>query len=107
MKYPSNFFDLCYHSTNTKIKLGDHVIYTTWFGLKKTNSRVCYIPGVSDQHEEMDDTDLSSLWAITYGSNDIVQMLYVVDDKFVSKRIKFVSRVKDNYEGLKPRDPVL
>jgi len=96
--YSPDFFDLCYHGTYIKIMLGDYVEYSTWFGLKKVKSRVCYIPGISPPHKEMGDTEKSSLWAIEYGNNDIIQMLYVIDDKFVTKRIKFIARSDDNYK---------
>ena len=107
LKYSPQFFDLCYHNTDTKIMLGDHITYSKWLGLKKIESRVCYVPGVSPIHKAMSDTDHSSLWAITDGPKNIIQMLYVQDDKFVSKRIKFVSRSSDNYVGLKANESVL
>jgi len=106
LKYSPDFFDLCYYKTDTKIMLGDHVVFSKWFGFKKVESRVCYIPGVSPLHKVMSDTEKSSLWAITDGPKDIIQMLYVKDDKFVSKRIKFVSRAEDDYAGLLPNESV-
>ena len=107
IEYPPDFFDLHYHKTDIKIMLGDNVTYSKWFGFKKVQSTVCYIPGVNSPHKEMDDTEKSSMWAITDGPNDIIQMLYVADDKFVSKRIKFISRAADNYKGLQPNETVL
>ncbi len=100
IEYAESFFDLYYHDSNTRIMLGDHILYSKWFGLKKIESRVCYVPGVSPPNKNMADSKSSSMWAIENGSNDIVQMLYVVDDKFVSRRIKFVKRAADKYKGL-------
>lgn len=107
IEYSPDFFQLCYHNTDTRIMLGDHVTFSKWFGLVKVDSRVCYVPGVSPPHTAMADTENSSLWAITDGPNDIIQMLYVANDRSVSKRIKFVSRARDNYTGLQGSESVL
>ena len=101
IQYPEDFFDLCYFGTDTKIKLGDHIIYEKWFGLKKINSRVCYVPGVSPPHYEMEYTEDSAMWAIECGKHDIISMLYVLNDKYITRRIKFVKRVVDNYSGMR------
>jgi len=106
IEYSPDFFDLCYHNTDTKIMLGDNIIYSTWFGLKKIKSTICYVPGVSPPHKDMEDSDISAFWVFTCGEHDVIPMLYVTTDKFVPKSIKFVSRAKEAYKGLQPNEPI-
>ena len=107
IKYAPNFFDLCYHNTDIKIMLGDNIIYSKWFGLKKIESTICYVPGVSPPRKDMEDSEISAFWVFTCGENDVIPVLYVLNDKFVPKSIKFVSRSNKGYEGLQPNEPIL
>lgn len=104
--YPEDFFKLNYRGTDTPIRLGDHVIYSEWFGLKKTMGRVSYIPGVSPLRPDLSDSEKSSLWGVSVAGN-FIQMLYVVDDKFISNNIKFVRRKDDDFDGLEQNEPLI
>lgn len=107
INYPPDFFELCYHNTDIKIMLGDNIIYSKWFGLKKIKGTICYAPGVSPPRKDMEDSDISAFWAFTCGEHDIITMLYVTNDKFVPKSIKFVSRAEGVYKGLQANEPIL
>ena len=104
--YSDDFFKLNYRGTDTPIKLGDHVIYSEWFGLKRTEGRVSYVPGISPLRSDLSDSEKSSLWGISI-PGDFIQMLYVSDDKFISKKIKFVRRGDDGSCGLQPNEALL
>ncbi len=98
--YPTDFFDLTYRATNTKVLLGDHVLFMRWFGLVKTPCRVCYVPGVSPPHREMQYAKEAAMWAIDDEKGNVYTMLYVPTDKFITKRIVFIRRADDEYSGL-------
>jgi len=104
--YSESFFKLNYRGTDTPIELGDYIIYCEWFGLKKTIGRVSYIPGISPLRSDLSDSEKSSLWGISIPGS-FIQMLYVVDDKFISKKIRFIRRKDDDYEGLKRNESLL
>ena len=105
--YSEDFFDLYYNGTSTPIMLGDHVVYKEWFGLKKSHGRVSYIPGVSPYREDMADSEKSSLWGISITGGDFVEMLYVIDDKHISKKIKFIRRKESQYNGMQSDEILL
>ena len=97
--YPEDFFDLSYRGTDTKVRLGDHVLFKRWFGIVKTPCRVAYVPGVSPPHKEMEYTEKAAMWAIEDEKGNAYMMLYVPEDKFISRRIAFVHRTTDEYRG--------
>ena len=101
---PISLGKLYYQGTNIQIELGDEIIYRNIFG-RKLKGTVCYLPGVSPKHAEME-YDNIALWAIRLANGTMFSWIYMPSELKVSKRITFVSRNLGSTDILQPSDDI-
>jgi len=100
----SSLGKLYYRGTNIQIELGDEIVYKNIFG-RKLKGTVCYLPGVSPKHTEMEYDNISN-WAIRLANGTMFSWIYLPHELKVSKRITFVSRNPGNTDILQPGDDI-
>jgi hypothetical protein len=65
---------LFYHGTQQEVRLGDNVKLKRWFR-KDQQGVVCYIPGISAKHKELEYGDVKQ-WAIKTKDGTVYPILY-------------------------------
>lgn len=81
---------LFYYGTDTEVELGDRVVLKRW--LRKDQAGVvCYIPGISRPHREMEYEDVKQ-WAIRAQNGSIYPILYHPESFQPPKGIRFRGR---------------
>ncbi len=80
-----------FYATGEEVELGDHVIMRRLFG-KDIRGAVCYIPGISPRHREMEYADVRQ-WAIrSEDGQSVYPILYDPANFQPPKKIRLVSR---------------
>lgn len=96
---------LKYNGTDVQIKLGDRIRYKhVFFG--SSDGVVCYMPGESPVHKEFEYEGIKN-WAIKLNSGRVISWIYLPEEVQASKRIKFMERGKESFQGLQPDDELL
>ena len=104
MEHHSRLF---YHGTNVEVMLGDHILLTRGLLIKRqVPGVVCYMPGVSPPHPEMEWDSGNLDWAISLEDGEVWAWLYLPDRLRPSKRIQFLYRGDPEFRGLMPTDPL-
>jgi hypothetical protein len=81
---------LYYHRTNVEVELGDRVLLKR-FLRKSIRCTVCYIPGISPIHSELEFEDVKQ-WAIRASNGCVYPILYDPANFQPPRRIVFVER---------------
>ncbi len=81
---------LFYHGTRTEVQLGDRVLIRR-FLRKPLAGVVCYVPGISVKHEELEIEDVRQ-WAIRAENGWVYAILYDPPNFQPPKGIVFVER---------------
>jgi hypothetical protein len=82
---------LFYFGTNDEVRLGDRVIVKGWFGRQRRGT-VCYIPGISPKHKEMEYDDIKS-WAIRLEDGTVLSIGYYPENKYCQPKKTFGATV--------------
>ena len=85
---------LFYHASNIEVQLGDRVKMTRLIR-RSTTGTVCYIPGLSEVHDELEYDDVQQ-WAIRSDDGSVYPILYCPETFQPPKRIAFISRSGEN-----------
>ncbi len=93
---------LFYYNSTVEVCLGDEVRIRRWLR-RPERGVVCYIPGLSPRHEEMEYDDVR-LWAIRCDNGNCYPILYDPDRFQPPRRIEFVARGTGPL--LEPGDPL-
>jgi hypothetical protein len=91
---------LFYHQTQTEVRLGDRVRIRRWLRRAREGT-VCYLPGISPLHEELEYDDVKQ-WAIRTDDGAVYPILYDPERFQPPKHISFLARSDD--AGLQPAD---
>jgi hypothetical protein len=81
---------LYYNGTRTEVRLGD-VVRVKRFFRRPLNGVVCYIPGASPRHPELEHDDVRQ-WAIRGEDGTVYPILYAPQEFQPPARIRFVGR---------------
>lgn len=96
---------LKYKGTQIDIRLGDNILFKNIiFG--KSKGVVCYVPGESPLHPEME-YEGEKNWAIKLENGRVISWLYLPEEYEANKRVVFVKRGNPFFEGLKPDDELI
>ena len=80
-----------FYSTGEEVQLGDRVVMKRWIA-KDVKGYVCYIPGISPRHREMEYEDVRQ-WAIrSEDGGAVYPILYAPAQFQPPKKIRFISR---------------
>lgn len=102
-RYVSKLF---YHGTDIEVMLGDRVRYTKGlFWRRAVSGRVCYMPGVSNPHPQLD-FEGTRMWSIQLENGSNYAWIYCPEEVQPSWRIKFVAR-DGSVDGLLTPDEIL
>lgn len=82
--------NLFYHGAATEVRLGDRVRLRRFFRPDQSGV-VCYIPGLSPNHSELEYEDVRQ-WAIRADDGSVYPIVYDPENFQPPKRICFVSR---------------
>jgi hypothetical protein len=94
---------LYYCGTETAVQIGDLVeVKRGWFG-RYERGRVCYLPGISKPHPEME-RDGTAYWAIELEDGTVVSWIYLPERIQPGRRIRFIARGSQPAPGLSPTD---
>ena len=85
---------LFYYGTSTEVELGDRVHLTRILRRPKEGT-VCYIPGLSEPHSELEYEDIRQ-WAVRSDDGCVYPILYSPETFQPPKNIKFVSHGSGN-----------
>ena len=88
---------LRYHATEIDLHLGDHLTYRRLF--RRVPGRVCYLPGESQAHPEMEYRGVKR-WAIELEDGTVISWLFSPELQEPSSRIRFERRADEDYEPL-------
>jgi len=91
---------LFYHHAHQEVRLGDRVRMRRWFR-RDLEGTVCYIPGISPLHDELEYEDVKQ-WAIRTDDGAVYPILYDPPRFQPPKHIFLLSRSSD--PGLQPSD---
>lgn len=92
---------LYYWRTSDEVRLGDRVRMTRWLR-KPVLGTVCYIPGISPKHAELEDSAIKQ-WAIRSDDGAVFPILYDPERFQPPKRIQLVERGPEEV-GLLPEE---
>lgn len=81
---------LFYHGTNEEVRLGDRIRIRRFLFLV-VEGVVCYIPGASPKHPDMEYDDYQ-FWAIQLKDGQIRQILYSPDELQPGRETRLLSR---------------
>ena len=81
---------LFYHASDIEVELGDRVKMKRLIR-RPVIGTVCYIPGLSDVHNELEYDDVQQ-WAIRSDDGSVYPILYSPETFQPPKRIAFISR---------------
>lgn len=84
------FSALHYRGTSDEVRLGDHVCIRRLFWRKETGT-VCYIPGISPIHAELEYDDVRQ-WAIRTDNGNVYAILYDPQNFPPPKNISLLAR---------------
>ena len=94
---------LRYHGTAEEVRLGDLIRITRWFH-REQHAVVCYLPGVSPMHPELEFGDLR-LWAYRTAAGTIETLPCRPEQSpFAPHNIALVQRGQP--DGLSPTEPL-
>lgn len=91
---------LFYFGSREEVRLGDRVRIRRWLR-RSLVEVVCYIPGISPRHSEMEDSDGCREWAIQLADGSLRCMGYFPDQIQPAKKIELIARDAP-YEPLEP-----
>lgn len=97
---PSRLF---YHQTDTEVLVGDYIHYRSFFGRCYRQGRVSYIPDLTAQELMQSDIDPDE-WVIALDDGNFYLWLYSPEDLQPGKRITFVARATEPYQGISPKE---
>jgi len=89
-----------FYRTGEEVKLGDRVRMKR-FLRRDLEGKVCYLPGISPRHDELEYEDVKQ-WAIRTDDGSVYPILYDPENFQPPKRIVFVARTDD--QGLQPSE---
>ncbi len=90
-----------YDDGTTAVELGDHVEMRVW--LWKSRGRVVYVPGLSNQHEEMEFGGLT--WVgVSLTDGSLVKTVVHPQTMRLKKSVKFAGRGTEPIRPVRPSD---
>ena len=94
---------LLYYATADEVQLGDHICIKRWFH-RDRHAVVCYLPGVSEPHPELEYGDVR-LWAYRTAEGGVESLPYLPAQKpYAPKGFVLVQRGVPT--SLSPHDPL-
>lgn len=95
---------MLYHGTQDEVLLGDRIVIKRWLR-KDLTGVVCYIPGKSPKHKDLEYEDVQQ-WAIRLDDGTVLAMAYDPSHHLgqPKKDIRLVTRGEAGL--LKPEDPL-
>ena len=82
---------LFYYGTDDEVRLGDRIRIRRWFR-RSLEGVVCYIPGESPRHPEMESAYWGATWAIQLPDGSLRVLAYLPDQIQPRRKFRLVAR---------------
>lgn len=96
--------NIYYHGTDTEVRVGDVIDYRTLL-FRHLKGRICYVPGQSAINPEFESNGYRQ-WVIEFPDGRYIARYFEPGTR-ITKRVQFVRRSDDDYQGVQPDDKVL